>query len=321
MGSPRASLIIRCYNEREHIGKLLHGIFQQRTSDFEVILVDSGSTDGTLEVAQQYPIEEIVYIDPSEFSFGRALNYGCQAANGDYYVFASAHVYPRRRDWLDKLLEKFDDDSQLALVYGKQRGEASTKFSEKRIFNRWFPANDIDSQRTPFCNNANAAIRSELWEEYPYDEKLTGLEDLDWAKRVQEDGYEISYASEAEIVHVHDESPRQVLNRYRREALAHKQIMSDQKFSFWDFLSMFAKNTVADYRASLVQGDFIRSLWGIPQFRLMQFWGTYRGFQQDNPVSDRLWRRFYYPDKEELPGEGGSGSGERTDDLYIDYST
>lgn len=317
MNDPRASIIIRCYNEREHIGKLLHGIYQQSMDDFEVILVDSGSTDGTLEVAREYPIDDIVYIAPSEFSFGRALNYGCEAANGEFCVFASAHVYPTRSDWLAKLLKKFEDDDGLALVYGKQRGNEITKFAEKRVFRRWFPEDDVDCQSSPFCNNANAAIRRALWEEYKYDESLTGLEDLDWATRVQADGYHISYASEAEIIHVHDETTRQVYNRYRREGIAHSQIIEDQEFTLRDFVETFLKNTLADYWAAAEDGVLFDELLDIPRFRFAQFLGTYRGFQYEDEVSDRLRRRFFYPDTNQYPqtkDEGRQGK-------QIDYST
>ncbi len=304
MSSPRASIIIRCYNEREHIGKLLYGVFEQTVEDVEVILVDSGSTDGTLEVANEYPIDDVVYIAPEEFSFGRALNRGIEAADGEFCVFASAHVYPKRRDWLECLLDKFEDN--VGLVYGKQRGNDGTKFSEKQIFRKWFPDRDIERQDSPFCNNANAAIRRKLWEKFPYDEDLPGLEDLDWAKRIRSEGWDIAYAADATIVHVHDETPREVYNRYRREALAHKQIMPEQEFSFWDFLRMWGYNTVTDYRAAFDEGELLDHLVEIPRFRLMQFWGTYRGFAQDAPVSERLWQRFYYPDTEGYPDEPDS---------------
>lgn len=320
MSEPQASIVIRCYNEREHIEKLLHGIFAQRMDDIEVILVDSGSTDGTLEVAKEFPVDEIVYISPDEFSFGRALNYGCGAANGEFCVFASAHVYPSRVDWLEQLLTKFEED--IALVYGKQRGNDVTKYSEKRVFRRWFPEEDVEYQSSPFCNNANAAIRREVWEEFPYNERLTGLEDLDWAKRVQDAGWNISYASDAEIIHVHDETPKEVYNRYRREAIAHKQIFPDQEFSIWDFFKMFSYNAVADYLAAAREGDLPGSIVEIPRFRLMQFWGTYRGFTRKKPVSDRLWRRFYYPDKNGYPSEksGTGNSGSEEAGLRIEYS-
>lgn len=318
MPSPRTSIIIRCYNEREHIGKLLHGVFSQNMDDIEVILVDSGSSDGTLHVARQYPIDDIVYIAPSEFSFGRALNYGCEAADGEFCVFASAHVYPARADWLDKLLEKFENDDELALVYGKQRGTEDTKYPEKRVFRRWYPNHDIDHQSSPFCNNANAAIRREVWKEFNYDESLTGLEDLDWAKRVQEAGYKISYASEAKIFHVHDESAREVFNRYQREAIAHNRIVDNQEFSFFDFIGAFLRNTFADYRAAISEHELRGALLEIPRFRLMQFWGTYRGFHHDE-VSDQLRRRFFYPDTEGYPERETDPAGDEVETM-IDYS-
>jgi glycosyltransferase involved in cell wall biosynthesis len=314
MSEPEASIIVRCYNEREHIGKLLYGIFEQRHDDFEVILVDSGSTDGTLEVAEQFPIEEVVYISPEEFSFGRALNMGCEAASGEFCVFASAHVYPRRVDWLDSLLEMFEEN--VALVYGKQRGNEVTKFPERRIFRRWFPEDDIERQSSPFCNNANCAIRRSVWEEFEYDESLTGLEDLDWAKRVQEANWDLSYAADAEIIHVHDESSLDVYNRYRREGIAYSRIMSEEEFGFTDFLRMFTYNTFADYLAAAREGELLDSFVEIPRFRLMQFFGTYRGFAQDRPVSDRLRRRFYYPDTKGYPS---SDTPERDLELGIDY--
>jgi len=308
MSSPRASIVVRCYNEQEHIGRLLHGIFKQNVDNFEVLLVDSGSTDGTIETAQQYPIEDVIYISPEDFSFGRALNYGCAAARGDFCVFASAHVYPRRDDWLEQLLDPFDDP-KIALTYGKQRGDETTKYPEKRVFRQWFPDEPAHHQNSPFCNNANAAIRRDVWEEFRYDEELTGLEDLDWAKRVRKAGWEISYEPEAEIVHVHDESPREVRNRYRREAIAHKEIMGERRFTFLTFLRLFASNTLADYVTAVKEGKLRGSIVEIPRFRLMQFWGTYRGFNQDSPVSEQLWRRFYYPDQDGYPEANNERSG------------
>lgn len=220
-------------------------------------------------------------------------------------------MYPKRDDWLKKMLEKFEDD--IALVYGKQRGNDVTMFSENQIFKQWFPDHDIERQGHPFCNNANAAIRREIWQEFPYDEQLTGLEDIDWAKRVQEAGYDISYASEAEIVHVHDETPTEIFNRYRREAYAHKQILPEQSFSFFDFASLFVKNTLSDYRAALGESELLESLIGIPKFRFLQFAGTYRGFIKKGQISDRLWQRFYYPDRDTYPSSNKGEPDERSD--------
>lgn len=323
MASPEASIVVRCYNEAEFIGKLLHGIFEQDNQDFEVILVDSGSTDGTLEVARQYPIEEVLHIEPENFSFGRALNYGFDAAEGEFCVAASAHVYPKRTDWLDKLIEKFDGPD-VGLVYGKQRGNDRTLFSEQQIFRRWFPDHDIVHQKSPFCNNANGAVRRDVWQEFRYDEELTGLEDIDFGKRIQEAGYEISYASEATIVHVHDESAREIYNRYRREAFALKEIMPDQQFGLVDFATLFARNTLTDLASAAREGELWPAAVTVPYFRFLQFWGTYRGFAQNPPISERLWQRFYYPDRQGYPdrdswSDPAPSGGETATGESIDY--
>jgi rhamnosyltransferase len=181
---PVCSLIIRSYNEQKHIRRLLEGVKRQTLySDTEVILVDSGSTDNTVQIAEEYGVK-VVSINPSEFSFGRALNMGCKVAQGQFLLFASAHVYPLYTDWIEKMLHPFDN-GKIALVYGRQVGCDVSKYSEKQLFNKWFPANSNYDQPISFCNNANCAIRRSLWESLPYDENLTGLEDLDWAAKIQ----------------------------------------------------------------------------------------------------------------------------------------
>ncbi len=289
----RCSLLIRCYNEEKHIEKLLKGILEQTESDLEILLVDSGSTDDTVAIASRYPVK-IISIKPEEFSFGRALNIGCQEAKGEFIVIASAHVYPVYRDWLEHLLAPFSDP-QVALTYGKQQGNEYTKYSEHQVFAKWFPDRSDLDQPHPFCNNANAAIRRSLWDSIPYNESLTGLEDLDWAKRAQHLGYKIAYVADAAIVHVHEETPARVYNRYRREAIALKKILPQEQFRFRDFLRFFVGNTISDYFHAWHDGVIIRELNNILVFRLMQFWGTYQGFH--DLVNNQLKQTFYYPNR------------------------
>ncbi len=70
---------------------------------------------------------------------------------------------------------------------------------------------------------------------HPYDESLTGLEDLSWGKWALEQGHAIAYLAEAEVVHVHAETPRGVKNRYEREGMAFKQIYPEAHFNLYDF--------------------------------------------------------------------------------------
>ncbi len=287
------SIVIRAYNEEKHIERLLTGIRQQTRKDIEIILVDSGSTDSTLEIASRYPVR-VVHIPPEEFTFGYSLNQGITQARGELIVIVSAHVYPVYPDWLERLLAPFAD-AKIALAYGKQRGNTTTKFSEHQIFARWYPDQSQPRQPYPFCNNANAAIRRSLWEKYPYDETLPGLEDLHWADRVMEAGYAIAYVTEAEIIHAHDETPRGVYNRYRREAMAFKRIFPRERFHLWDFVRLFTTNVASDLWHAANQGDLAEYLSDIIWFRFMQFWGTYQGYRHSGPLTWQLRQTFYYP--------------------------
>jgi glycosyltransferase involved in cell wall biosynthesis len=269
---------------------------QQTVKKLQIIIVDSGSTDGTLAIAMRYPVK-IVNIRPEEFSFGRSLNRGCAEAMERFIVIASAHVYPVFKDWIGQLLTAFDDP-RVGLVYGKQLGGETTKFSEHQVFARWFPEKSVKAQEHPFCNNANVAIRSDLWEQFSYNEDLTGLEDLDWANRIMKVGHQIAYQSKAVVVHLHNEIYTQIHNRYRREAMAFKRIFPNEHFSIKDFMRLFVSNTISDYKRALRNGARSRDMYEIPLFRFMQFYGTYRGFKESGSITSQLKQTFYYPNSD-----------------------
>ncbi len=286
------SLVIRAYNESQHLPRLLEGVARQTIKDVEVILVDSGSTDATVSIAESYGAR-VVGIRPEEFTFGRSLNLGVREATREFVVIASAHVYPVYPDWLETLLRPFEDE-KVALTYGKQRGPETAKFSEQQIYHQWYPDVSQPRQGTAFCNNANAAIRKSLWEQNRYDESLTGLEDLAWAKWAKERGGEIAYVAEAEIVHVHNETPHGVYNRYRREAMAFKRIHPESHFSMYDFMRLTTNNIASDIWHAWREHVLTKNLASIFWFRFMQFHGTRAGYRESGLVTPQLRETFYY---------------------------
>jgi glycosyltransferase involved in cell wall biosynthesis len=308
------SVVIRCHNEEAHIGRLLTGLLRQRRRPDEILVVDSGSTDATVSIAAAFGVE-IVHIAPEDFSFGAACNVGVEAATGDAVVFVSAHAYPLYGSWLERLTAPLADP-EVALSYGRQCGPSHARYSERRVFASWFPETSVPRQLDPFCNNANAAIRREVWETIRYDEQLTGLEDLDWAKRALAAGHVLAYVAEAEIVHVHDESAAQIRDRYRREAIAHRRIYGEQRMSAAAALRLAGANIASDYRAAARDGRLRENLADIPRFRIAQFLGTYQGFAQEGPVPALLRERFFYPDD-----PGTSPPGAPRGEQPIDYET
>jgi glycosyltransferase involved in cell wall biosynthesis len=293
--SPRVSIIIRAYNEEEHIGRLLTGISHQTVADRQVILVDSGSQDATVQIASQYPVE-LVSIPPEEFTFGHSLNMGIRQARADLLVFASAHIYPVYPDWLEMLLQPFENE-RVALTYGKQRGSENTAFSEHQIFKAWYPDHAERLSSTPFCNNANAAIRRELWEQNPYDETLPGLEDLAWGQWAYDHNYLLRYVPEAEVIHVHDQSTDGIFNRYRREGMAFKKIYPHETFGRRDQMRLFLGNVLSDWREALKLRVWGKHWQKIVRFRWNQFAGTYQGYRQSGPLTWQLKQAFYYPNQ------------------------
>lgn len=291
-----ASIVIRAYNEEAHIGRLMEGLRAQRVQPLEVILVDSGSTDSTVIIAQHYGAR-IVRIAKEDFTFGRALNVGCEAAKGDILVFVSAHVYPTHETWLGDLIQPFSD-GRVVLSYGGQLGGDTNKYSEHRLFAQWFPQEPALPQKGYFCNNANCAVRRSVWEMHSYDESLTGLEDLDWAKRAQAEGGWLAYVPKASIVHIHEETWAQVRNRYRREAIALRHIDSAAHFSFSDFIGLFTANVMSDLRVALKHKMFLKEWRSIVLFRFNQFYGALQGHRDPPELSRDLKRRFYYPTNE-----------------------
>ena len=291
--TPRVSIVIRAFNEAQHIGRLLMGIVQQTLKDVEVIVVDSGSSDETVEIAASHGAR-IVHITPDEFTFGRSLNRGVAAAAGEFIVNISAHCYPVYPDWLEQLTRPFADP-QVAVSYGKQRGGETNWYSEHQFFRKYFPDISQPRQGHPYSHNANAAVRRALWVQQPYNEHVTGLEDLAWSSWAFGQGHAIAYVAEAEVIHLHDETPAQVHNRYRREAIAMQQILPQSRFTLWHFGRLWLSSTFSDWLQARREGVLRQHGWSILWFRWMQYTGTFRGYNFSGRVDAQLHQAFYYP--------------------------
>lgn len=187
---PAASVVIRTKNEEKWLGECLRRLAAQTYQDFETIIVDSGSTDRTLEIARRFPVR-ILEIRPEEFSYPHALNHGCNRARAtDCFVFLSGHSLPRSRTWLADGISNFSDDRVMG-AYGFVWALPDGSIWEKAIFNeyvsrlrhRFHKQQRIEAWGMGVLGFTNAIIRRDLWEQHRFDEAYgLGGEDGEWSR-------------------------------------------------------------------------------------------------------------------------------------------
>ena len=230
------SIVIRTLNEQQHLYELLSVLNDQSRNEYkiEIVVIDSGSTDATISIAKSFNCS-ITNIAKDNFTFGRSLNVGSKYAQGDILVYVSGHCIPVSDMWLESLIKPIREGIA-GYTYGRQIGRDTTKYSEHRVFDKHFPEYSSIPQDDFFCNNANAAIDRKIWWEYQFDEQITGLEDMELAKRFCDKGGKVAYVAEACVYHIHDESWGQTRLRYEREAIALQQIMPEIHVNFLDLI-------------------------------------------------------------------------------------
>ena len=294
MNKPDVSIIIRTLNEERHLPELLNGIQRQQSAfSCEIVLIDSGSTDNTLKIANQFRCR-ILSISRSEFSFGRSLNRACEVANGAYFALVSGHCIPCDQHWLQNLVHPLAQGI-VQYCYGRQVGVEHTYWSERQIFAKYFPEETSIPQRGFYCNNANSAILAEAWRRYKFDEDLTGLEDMHLAKRLVSDQGSIGYVADACVFHIHHEDWQQVQRRFEREALALQQICPEVLLRRRDILRYFSRGVIRDLAVGLPETIAPKLLYQIIRYRYHQYLGSYRGNRLHQKMSNERRDTYFYP--------------------------
>ncbi len=216
------SILIATRNGAEEIGSCLDAVYSQTgVGRFEVVVVDSGSTDGTLEIARRYPacIHEI---RPEEFHHAKTRNYLAELARGELLVFLSQDAVPACDEWLRALAENFRDP-QVGAAYGRQLpkpGSGAERLStfaalygEKRIVKEPQDGRELGHAYYHF-SDANSAIRKVCWQATRFPEDLRVFEDVAIAKRILDSGWRIIYEPNAPVYHSHEFSTGTLFRRY-----------------------------------------------------------------------------------------------------------
>ncbi len=179
-----ASFVVRTRNSAATIEATLTSVRSQ-TIPAEIVIVDSGSTDETLRIAGPLS-DRVVPIARTDFTYGRALNLGVEAATGGLVVALSSHCTLPRQDWLELAADHFQL-STLAAVSGFPLDSAG------RLLSRARPVTWSDVEIDPGWGYSNHAgiLRRSAWQRHPFDEQLIACEDKEWMYRVMEDGWTV----------------------------------------------------------------------------------------------------------------------------------
>jgi len=215
-----ASIILLTKNGGEGFATLLQRLFSQNfDGNYEIIVIDSGSTDGTPEIAQSFPVK-IVLIKPEDFHHGRTRNSGAEQAGGRILVYITQDALPLHEHWLHKLTKDLENP-QVAMVVGRQIPWQTTKPPEKFFYSYYFPEHRIEVLRDAsdyyrdnmFISNVNSAIKRDVWQQFKFSEDIVLAEDKEFARRILHAGWKIVYQPDAVVYHAHDFSLRSIFQR------------------------------------------------------------------------------------------------------------
>ena len=216
--SIEVTIIMPVKNGQRYLVEVLTKIFEQDVSfDYEVIVIDSGSKDKTLEILKKYSVK-ILKIRPEEFNHGTTRNLGAKLARGRFIVFLNQDAIPQNDRWLAELLVLFQDKNVVA-TYSKniprqnlnplRRREIENEFPGTRREQSLKEAQNFDSlsnpQKKQLCSfhTISCAIRKEIFDNNCF-KQIEFAEDLEWAKRMIRKGYKLVYQPDSLVVHSHD---------------------------------------------------------------------------------------------------------------------
>ena len=211
---PSAAVIVRCRDERDTLGRTL-ATLRAQTVPAEIVVVDSGSVDGSLELARA-EADRVVEIAPESFTYGYALNVGARAAAAaDVHFALSSHCFAPPH-WIERALTHYERED-VAATNGIQTLADGTPVT------RPFVQDAAHARGDPWWGFSNHASswRASVWREHPFDERLDYAEDREWALRVTAAGFTIVYDPELWVDLSHSwRGRRNFYTRQRRAARA-----------------------------------------------------------------------------------------------------
>lgn len=260
------SIVIPTKNAGDLLDKVLNAVFTQKTDyTYEVICIDSGSSDNTLDVIGRYPVK-LYQIAPSEFGHGKTRNFGASKGTGKYIVFITQDALPATDMWLQNFIDAMESDPEIVGGFGIHYPYPDCNIIDKRDLKVHFEGfgkeNTIyqltDRERydnepgyrhlLAFFSDNNSCVRRDIFEKYPYDD-VDFAEDQIWARKMIELGYKKVYCPNAPVYHSHNYDLHSYLGRYYDENKGLYEIHGHIGVKHWYYvLPGMIRHTLMDKR-------------------------------------------------------------------------
>lgn len=272
--SPRVSVIMRAKNSDWVIAQALGALYSQSFVDFELIVVDSGSTDKTLDIVRQYPCK-LIQIEATQYYPGAVLNMAIEQSRGELIVFQNSDSVPLSQQSLQRLVDAFDDPTvDAALARQLPRPEAETWV--KKDYEISFP----DAEQTPNWIRLSlpmAAMRKTAWEKHPFYTDAWASEDTEWGQWAVQNGLNIKYIKDAIVMHSHNYTLKQIYGRKFVEGEADAFIYGTKPSLLRAEVSL-VKGCLRDAFTYLKARDF-KNMPKIIGRNVVYHWAHYKGLQ------------------------------------------
>jgi rhamnosyltransferase len=219
MKTPLVSIVMRSFNEGWALQETLPALKAQAYQPWELIVIDSGSTDGSCDLISKFHPAHFIQIQPHEYNPGRVLNHGMQLAGSQYVVFLNADATPQGPEWLRPLAEALLD-SRTAAVFGRQIPRPNCSAVYAYDYQRCFGELRESCGWEHFFSMVSSGLSKDIWSKRGFREDLQYSEDDEYTRWCVAQGYQLGYCPSSVVMHSHNYTPRQAYKRSFGEARA-----------------------------------------------------------------------------------------------------
>ena len=266
------TVIVRTKNSEDTIGQALQSLHSQTYRDFDLLVVDSGSRDATLEIVRRYPCR-IVEIRPEDYYPGPVLNMAISEARTGIVVFQNSDVVLLTRTALERLVEAVAGPDVHA-AFGRQLPRPEALSMVRRDHAVAFPEDGPAPPWIPY-SLPFAAMKKSAWLERAFYSDAWGSEDTEWGVRAREAGWSIRYIPEAAVMHSHNYTLREWYGRSFIEGEADAFIYGDAP-SLRRSFGRAVSAAIRDLAWQIPERAWSEAAAG-PVRRAVSQWGHYRG--------------------------------------------